>query len=81
MKFVPYDREDIKNLGGYKQCKNQKILEEFANSEYDCVEIVDYTNKNSNYCAASLNVSIKRFKFSNMNAISRDGRVFLIKTT
>lgn len=81
MTLIPYNKNDIEEFGGFKKTKNQKILEEFVNSNMDCAEVKEFTQKDSHGCAASLNISIKRFKLLNIHAISRGGRVFLIKNT
>ena len=77
MKLVPYEREKIKNIG-WTKTKNLAILEEFLRSNYDCVEVKEFTTKSASTCAASLQVSIKRFGLSDsVFAISRKDRVFL----
>jgi len=81
MTLIPYNKNDIEGLGGFKKTKNQKILEDFANSDMDCAEVKDFTQANAWICASSLNHSIKNFKLLNIQAISRKGRVFLIKNT
>lgn len=80
MTLVPYDVTKL-NTKGYKKSKNQKLLEEFLDSDMTCAEVKDFTAVNGWHCAASLNQSIKRFKMANVRAISRDGRVFLIKAS
>ena len=42
MKLVPYDAKEV---GYYKKTKNFDLLTEFANSEYDCCMVKDYTQK------------------------------------
>lgn len=79
MTLVPYDVTKL-NTKGYKMSKNQKLLEEFLNSDMTCAEVKDFTTVNGYGYAASLNQSIKRFRMANIRAISRSGRVFLIKT-
>lgn len=78
MELVKYDRNSIKR-GYYKRSKNQKLLEEFANSEMDCAEVKDFTQKNAKSCCASLNISIKNYHMTGIYAIYRKNRVFLIK--
>ena len=81
MTLIPYDKSKLENFGGFKKTKNQKILEDFVNSNMDCAEVKDFTCKTASYCATSLNISIKRYKLSGVQALSRKGRVFLIKNT
>lgn len=78
MKLVPYDLTKV-NAKGYKMSKNQKILEEFRNSDLDCAEVTEFTQCSATTCAASLNASIKRYRLNTLRAIIREGRVFLIK--
>lgn len=78
MKIVPADESKV--LKNYKRCKNQKILEEFVDSGLKCVEVLGWKQKNAYQCAASFNRSIKRFKLYNIQAISTNGRVYLIHT-
>jgi hypothetical protein len=79
MKLIPCDRNEIR--GGYSRTKNQEILEEFRGSGADCALVEGWTTKDANGAAASLNISIKRFKFGDIKAVSRAGKVYLIKTT
>lgn len=81
MTLIPYDKSKIEYLEGYSKTKNQKILEEFINSDMDCAEVVEYTNKDAHSVTNSLNLAIKRFRYANIRAISRKDRAFLIKTT
>lgn len=78
MKLVPYDKT---KLGGsfYKRTNNLKILEEFVDSDYDCVEVREYNHSKPAHCSSSLANTIKRFKMNNLRAILRDGHVYLIK--
>lgn len=78
-KLIPYDRHEIK--GSYAKTKNFKILEEFRDSEYDCVKVEGWTNTTAHNAANTLNVSIKRFGLGGIKALSRAGNVYLIKTT
>lgn len=80
MKLVAYD---VRKLGGvkgfYKKSANLELLEEFANSNMICAEVVDYHQRDARSCANSLNGSIKRYKMNNIEAHERKGKVFLIK--
>ena len=80
MKIEKIDSRDVPNVNIYfKRSENRKILEEFADMNCNLVEVKDFTTKNAMYCAASLNSSIKRYKMFNLRAVSRMGRVFLLK--
>lgn len=76
MKMVPYDAKKLNRY--YKSCSNQEILEQFIDSDLDCVRIDDYPHKNAAICRNSLALSIKRFGF-NITAIRRGNDVFLVK--
>ena len=77
MKLVPYNVEKLR--AGFKRTKNQTILEEFANSDYDCVEIKDFSHKNAKSCSSCLSLSVKRFGYQNIRVVQRGNQVFLIK--
>lgn len=81
MTLIPYNKNDIEHFGSFKKTKMQIILEEFVDSNMDCAEVRDFTHKTAGSCANSLNASAKRFKLLSVQAISRNGRVFLIKNT
>lgn len=78
MKLIPYDAEKIRPEM-YKKSKNLLILEEFQNSGLECARVEGFTQANAGYCASSLNLSIKHYKIYNIRAISRKGKVYLIK--
>lgn len=77
MKIVPIKLEDIPVRRSYSD--NYTTLVQFTESGYDCVEITGFTQKEARQCVASLNASIKRYRFYTVKAILRDGRVFLVK--
>lgn len=79
MKMVPYDREKLMLQSHYKRTKNFRILEDFANSNYDCVRLVDYEYKNAKSGYGSLRKSIERFGFNGVNVFIRGEEMFLIK--
>lgn len=80
MKLVPYEKKYLQ-VDMYKQTKNGKLLEEFARSGLDAARVEGWTNATPYSTANSLNRSIERFKFANVRAITRDGKVYLIRTT
>ena len=80
MRLVAYD---VKKLGGQlcmAKCKNQALIEEFIASGMECAKIEGFTQKTAQICASSLNLTIKRFNFGGVRAISRGNEAFLIKT-
>lgn len=78
MTLIPYDKQKL-NITGYTATKNMKILEEFLNSEYDCVRVDGYTQKTAHSCGNALRQSIKRFGFNGIEVAVRKNEVFLIK--
>lgn len=81
MRITPYDLKKVDNLDFYKRSKLQKIMEEFLQGESDCVKVEGWINKTAASCASSFNVSAKRYRMTGLKAISRNGEVFLIKTS
>lgn len=79
MWITEYDKSKLPSRG-FKMCKLQGILEEFINSDFDCVKIEGWDYKNIKSCAGSFSNSIKRFGFRNVRVVTRKGEVFLIKT-
>ena len=78
MRLIPYDLKKVKP-GMYKKSENLLILEEFQDSGLECARLEGFTQAKARYCASSLNMSIKRYKISNVRAITRKGKVYLIK--
>lgn len=80
MKLV---KANLKELGKIRTKKSDrlKLLEEFAESDMDCAEVVNFTHKHATSCASSLNESIKRYHMTSIRAIQSGDRVYLVKTT
>ena len=78
MKLTPYNKKDL-YINGYKRTKNIRIIDEFVNSEYDCVKVEGWSHGEAFHHAASLNMTIKRMNKSGIKAVSRKGEVFLVK--
>lgn len=79
MKLVPYDIKKLE-VKGYKKCSNQKVIDEFLNSEAECVEVVDYPHKNAWVCASTMRASVNRMHLSDsVRVIMNNGRVFMVK--
>lgn len=77
MKLVPYDVNKVTDY--HKKSKLLDILDEFRDSDYDCVKIENYDHVSAYSCAASFVKSIKRYHYDNIQAVARKGEVFLIK--
>lgn len=80
MKLVPYEKKYLQ-ARMYKPTKNAELLEEFASSGLDAAKVEGWTNATAYSATSSLNWSIKRFKYANIKSITRNGEVFLIRTT
>ena len=77
MTLVPYDANKI---GCYhKKTKLLKILDEFRDSDYDCVKVENYDHKDAYSRTASLSCSIKRYHYDGIRAVTHRGEVFLVK--
>lgn len=76
MKLVPYD---IKKIGGYKLCRNQAIVYEFAQSDLRCAKVEDVHTKNAYIAQRALQNACKKMRLDNIIVMSRRGEVFLVK--
>jgi hypothetical protein len=78
MKFEKYN---IKNIGmHYKRSNNMKLLDDFKKSGLKCAVVTEWETKTSQYCASSLQLTIKRYheEYGNILCIHRNGKVILI---
>lgn len=78
MKMIPCERKDIPN-GNRNTTNNYKVLTEFVESNFNCVELVDYTQACARNCQTSLQASIRRYRFHTVGVMTRGDRVFLYK--
>ena len=74
MKLVAANKKDIS-----PRSKWMELLDEFAESDLDCVKVEGYTNKDANSCMASIYNTIKRNHKDKIKVITRDNEVFLVK--
>lgn len=80
MTLVPYDVNEFKRKRrSYKKTKVMKILEEFQNSDYDCVKIENHEYKNARSCYGAFYKSVKRFGFATIEVHMMNGEVFLLR--
>ncbi len=79
MKLTPYDINKLGGIRGYAKTNNLKVLEEFANSDSDCVKVEDYPHKTATGCYTALNKSIKTFNMTGIRVCQRGQDVFLVK--
>lgn len=63
----------------YKKSKWQEVLENFLESDMDCVKVEDYSNKDAKSCATALGTAIKRFHMTGVRSVLCDGEVYLIR--
>lgn len=77
MKLVPYDGPVFISR---KRGRNYELLIEFSESGKDIMEVVDYHHIDSYHCAAALRSSIRIYKIGCITAITRNKRVYLIRT-
>lgn len=79
MKITPYDINKLGAINGYVKSNNLKILEEFANSNHECVKVEDYSHKTPTGCYTSLFKSIKTYNMTGIRVCIRGKDVFLVK--
>lgn len=77
MKLIPVDINEINAI--YKPTKNYQLLMEFHESDLECVEIVDFTNKNVKSFQTILITAAKRYGLHSIKVCIRGDRIFLIK--
>lgn len=79
MKLIAYDINKINNIGNYKNSENMRLINEFVESDMDCVKVEGWTHAHANSCANSFVQTLKRMKKSGIEVVSRKGEVYLIK--
>lgn len=79
MNIVPYDSS---KLNYRKRGANQAIIEEFYNSELDCVKLTGWTHKSARTCQSNMVSSIKRMGLNNsIKVVKRNNDVFLLRVS
>lgn len=76
MKLIPCDKKELGHI--WKPTKNFEILQEFANSDLDCVR-VGYDHTCAKNAVTSLSKSIKTFRMDGIKVVQRKDKVYLIK--
>lgn len=71
MKLTKCNINDIYGLTGYNAGLNQRIIEEFLESGFECAKVEDWSGKSAASKANSLNGTITKQKFHGVKAISR----------
>lgn len=77
MKMVPYDVNKIENC--YIPGRNQKIIQDFIDSDSICVKIEDYPHKSAKNCQIAMIRSLKAMHIKTVKVIVRGKNVFLLK--
>ena len=80
MRFTEFDFKKIKRSDLYKFSKNIRLLDEFKKSGLKCAKVTDWTCKCADYCASSIQQTIKKKhnEYKDIICIGRNGEVFLI---
>ena len=80
MKFIPIKKDELKNV--YKKTKNLKIFDEFLESDYNAVRVVDDSKRTAKTLSNSLHQSLRWFHYDDKIVIVKRGEnVYLIKKT
>lgn len=79
MKLIPMKKSDIPGRNIYGLCKNQQVLNEFVASGHECVRVDGFENKSASAAANAMNNSAKRIGLLNVKAISRAGKLYLLR--
>lgn len=81
MRLTPYEKQKLGNINKRGRTGNYlfELLEEFANSDLDCVKVEEWTHKNATGCVTSLYRAIKRYNKTGIRVIQRRDEVYLIK--
>lgn len=78
MTFVKYDKRDVKKHY-YRFGKNQRFINEFMESGFECIEVKDFEHRDAYSCANALRRSVERMNIRSIKVISRNNRVFMIR--
>lgn len=70
----------IDNLRHYDKTQNQRILEEFVESNMVYAELVGYPHNSAKSCYNSISQSIHRYGIHGVKCATRKNKVYLIKT-
>lgn len=79
MELTPYKKENLANVKHYKKSDVLILLEEFAESDLDCVKIENWKYSSPYSCMSSFRNAALRYKMTNIRCVVRDKEVFLVK--
>ena len=78
MKLVECELPE-KKIGRAKKCQMFDLLMEFDRSNMTCAEITEWEHVSANSLADALYLALARYRFKNIKAVLRAGRVFLVR--
>lgn len=79
MKIVPVDETTLGKCIRKERCNLDKLINEFRDSNYDCVEVKEYPHKTAQSCWNSIKVHLRRNKIYTVQPMLRGNRIFLVK--
>lgn len=80
MKLIPVKKYELKIV--YKKTKNLKIFDEFLESDYNAVRVVDDSNRSTKTLSRSLHQSLRWFHYEDkIMIVKRGDNAYLIKKT
>lgn len=77
MKLVSVDTIPERKKG---YTKWSAILDEFMNSDATIVRLEGWTNKDAYSCQSSIHKAINTYRLDGVQAMARNGEVYLVKT-
>lgn len=78
MRFEPAKLEKARMY--YKSSANVELLEKFRESGLKCAKVLDYIHAKPTNCTSSLNNTARRYKMSNIRAVTVNSEIYLINT-
>lgn len=76
MRLVPVNHEEVK---GYKKTKLLELLEEFERMDATAVRVDGANYNKASTGATTIRAAAKRFGKLNIDAVSRNGNIYLLK--
>ena len=78
MNFTQCDYDSVRHGNFYKRTHIYALVLDFVNAHIKCAKVENWNYKDASVGARVINVSIKRFKFAGIRAISRNGEIYLV---
>jgi len=79
MKGIPCNFKELKREKMYRLGRNQMFIQEFLDSDDDCIRVADYPHNNASCCAKCLYSTIKRMRIGTVKVHIIKGEVYLTK--